>query len=274
MTFNSSRTTSRYSGHRSLKQHLRKVYARCGYERLFMKQLSHERPAEGVLLARRTSWVMGLDLGQSIDATAIAVVEHISGVLNFNSEFERHTNIDPLPTKRAQKLNVRHLQRLPTGLPYPEQVEIVKELLARPPLCGDGKTPRATLVIDNTGVGRAVGDIFTVAGLKHQGVTITAGSEVTSVGRDRWNVSKSHLISSVDALLNTGELKFAADLAESSSMKEELANFRRKLSDAGRATYAARTGASDDLVLAVAIACWWAARPPPPVAQFGSYSYT
>src|SRR5262245_17754438 len=46
-------------------------------------------------------------------------------------------------------------------------------------------------------------------------------------------------------------------LVESGSMKEELASFRRKLSDAGRASYAARTGASDDLVLAVAIACWW-----------------
>ena len=38
-------------------------------------------------------------------------------------------------------------------------------------------------------------------------------------------------------------------------MKDELLDFRRKLSDAGRATYAARTGKHDDLVLAVAIAC-------------------
>jgi hypothetical protein len=30
------------------------------------------------------------------------------------------------------------------------------------------------------------------------------------------------------------------------------------VSDAGRATYNARTGARDDLVLAVAIALWWA----------------
>jgi hypothetical protein len=44
-------------------------------------------------------------------------------------------------------------------------------------------------------------------------------------------------------------------------MKDELLDFRRKLSDAGRATYAARTGAHDDLVLAVAIACWWISRP-------------
>ena len=41
--------------------------------------------------------------------------------------------------------------------------------------------------------------------------------------------------------MHTGELKIAA-----------------ALSDAGRAAYNARTGARNDLVLAVAIALWWA----------------
>jgi len=36
----------------------------------------------------------------------------------------------------------------------------------------------------------------------------------------------------------------------------ELKDFRRKVSDAGRATHNARTGARDDLVLAIAL--WWA----------------
>jgi hypothetical protein len=53
-------------------------------------------------------------------------------------------------------------------------------------------------------------------------------------------------------------------------MRDELQDFRRKLSDAGRVTYAARTGRHDDLVLAVAIAAWWIARPP--TAVFGFYS--
>jgi hypothetical protein len=39
-------------------------------------------------------------------------------------------------------------------------------------------------------------------------------------------------------------------------MQEELEGFQRKVSDAGRTTYNARTGAHDDLVLAVAIAPW------------------
>jgi hypothetical protein len=50
-----------------------------------------------------------------------------------------------------------------------------------------------------------------------------------------------------------------AELTEAGAMRDELADFRRKLSDAGRATYAARTGRHDDLAVAVVIAAWWAA---------------
>jgi hypothetical protein len=56
-----------------------------------------------------------------------------------------------------------------------------------------------------------------------------------------------------------GTLRFAAELTEAGAMRDELADFRRKLSDAGRATYAARTGRHDDLVVPLVIAAWWAA---------------
>ena len=60
------------------------------------------------------------------------------------------------------------------------------------------------------------------------------------------------------ARLHTGELKIAAALSDAGALQEELKDFRRKVSDAGRAAYNARTGARNDLVLAVAIALWWA----------------
>jgi hypothetical protein len=89
--------------------------------------------------------------------------------------------------------------------------------------------------------------------------------------KNRWNVAKTVLISTVDALLHCGTLRFAAQLSDVGAMKDALKDFRRKLSDAGRATYAARTGAHDDLVLAVAIACWWINKPPPLKCMWGSY---
>ena len=184
------------------------------------------------------------------------------------------TGCGVIPQKPAERIDVRHLERLPLGMSYPAMVQHVLDLLARPPLNGDGqRIAPAELVIDQTGVGRAVGDIFNAAGLSPIKVTVTAGNEVTAGGWE-WHVAKTVLISTVDALLHTGQLRFASQLTEASAMKDELKDFRRKLSDAGRATYAARTGAHDDLVLSVAIAAWWATRPPPARASFGTWTWS
>ena len=67
-------------------------------------------------------------------------------------------------------------------------------------------------------------------------ITITSGNEVTHAGHDRWHVAKTVLISQVDAALHRGVLRFASTLSEAGAMKDELLDFRRKLSDAGRAT--------------------------------------
>jgi hypothetical protein len=228
------------------------------------------QPAAPVFLPRQTSWIVGVDLGQASDPTAIAVLEHIKGVIDPNSEIERHTNTGRLRQTPAERVNVRHLQRLPLGLSYPAQVQAVKDLLARPPLNGDGKTLPAKLILDASGVGRAVSDVFSESGLPHERVMITAGSEVTW-NKGSWNVSKTHLVSCVDAALHTNTLRFAAALTEAGAMKDELKDFRRKLSDAGRATYSARGSAHDDLVMALAIAVWWISRPGPPEPVFGRY---
>jgi hypothetical protein len=146
--------------------------------------------------------------------------------------------------------------------------------MARPPLCGHDGTAPATLVLDSTGVGNAVADVFDAAHLPHVRILITAGNETTGHGtweRQQWHVPKTDLISIVDAWLHTGVLRFAAALSEAPAMRAELLDFRRSLSAAGRASYAARTGKHDDLVLAVAIGCWFLNQPPPPRASWSAY---
>jgi hypothetical protein len=221
-----------------------------------------------VPFAETRRWVVGVDLGQSSDPTAIAVLESTRGVIDTGNSFQRHTGLSIATQKQAERVDVRHLERLPLGTPYPAIVQHVKDLLARPPLNG---AKGAQLVIDETGVGRAVGDIFDEAGLSPVKVCITAGSEVSCTARDRWHVSKTVLISTVDAMLHTGTLRFAAALSEAGAMRDELLDFRRSLTAAGRATYAARTGKHDDMVLAVSIACWWLNMPEPPRVWVGSY---
>ena len=100
--------------------------------------------------------------------------------------------------------------------------------------------------------------MFTAAGLRAVRVAITAGVDAVKQDQLRWSVAKSLLISGVDAKLHSGELRFAAELGEAHALAEELKDFRRHVGVAGRATYQARTGKHDDLVLAVAIALWWA----------------
>src|SRR5262245_9810297 len=246
---------------------------RCGVNTVTM--LSTEAPDAPVFLTRKIRDVMGVDLGQSSDPTAISVVEHRHGVLDWRSEHDRHCNIvdtDTRPQKRADQFNVLHLERVALGTSYPNVIQHVINLLARPPLCGDNKTQRADLVVDDSGVGRAVSDLMLERGLRPIRVSITAGSEITCTGPHRWNVSKSELVATVDALMHDGRLKFAAALTEAPNLKDELKDFRRKITDAGRSTYAARTGRHDDLILAIAIAAWWANRPNS-YAQQGSYTW-
>ena len=196
------------------------------------------------------AYICGVDLGQSMDPTAIIVL-HAT-----RTPLETWTTNEVAHTIRQdieELFDVVHAERLKLGTSYPDIVAHVREVLARPPL-RDG----CDLVIDESGVGRAVGDMFDAAGLRPVRVTITAGTDATPQDGRRWSVSKALLISGVDARLHSGELRFAAALGEAHALADELKDFRRHLTSAGRATYQARVGKHDDLVLAVAIALWWA----------------
>jgi hypothetical protein len=196
------------------------------------------------------AYIAGVDLGQSQDPTAIIVLHHTRTPLDtWTVDEKRHTTRQDI----EERFDCVHAERVPLGTSYPDVVAYVRQVLNRPPL-----RDSCHLVIDESGVGRAVGDMFDESGWRPVRVSITAGTDATKQGGRRWNVSKALLISGVDARLHTGELRFAAELRESEALRDELQDFRRHVTTAGRATYQARTGRHDDLVLAVAIALWWA----------------
>lgn len=180
----------------------------------------------------RERYTVGVDLGQSQDPTAICVVRR----------FEE-TGHKPI-------FQVGHLERLPLGTSYPNIVAHVAGLLARSEIRG-----KCELVIDFTGVGRPVFDMFRVQGVSPIGVTITGGTAITNEGLI-WSVPKGHLISRVQALLHEGRLKIHADLPDATALVSELQSFRVEYTDTGYMRFNARTGAHDDLVLALAIALW------------------
>ena len=111
----------------------------------------------GVASNPLANFFIGVDLGQSRDPTAITVVQYVPG----NSVSEAI-------------YRVGHIERLPLGTPYLGVIGHVGRLMARLP---GGKTPE--LVIDFTGVGRPVFEMFTAKAFTPTGVSITAGGSVT-----------------------------------------------------------------------------------------------
>ena len=154
------------------------------------------------------------------------------------------------------------MERLRLGMPYPQQVDGLEALISRAPL--DRLRPR--VLVDYTGVGRPVFDMFASrAALRSaQGVVITGGRETSST-RAGYSVPKGELVSKLQALLHSGDLRIAASLPDAAVLARELQDFRVRFTDNGNATFNAREGAHDDLVLALALAVFGLSRPEPAV---------
>ncbi len=181
------------------------------------------------------TYVAGLDLGQANDYTALVIVEKINAA-------------------EPSHYHVRHIERFRLGTPYPKIVEDVAALVAKHPLRQYG-----SLVIDATGVGRAVVDMFAAAGVGFTPVTITGGDAETREATYpwHWKVPKRNLVGVVQVLLQTDRLRFAQGLPELPTLLNELQTFQVKLTATAHDSYGAwREHAHDDLVLALALALW------------------
>lgn len=195
-------------------------------------------------------YFIGLDLGQAQDPTALAVIERRLQVF-YDGE--------KAPVKDAI-CHIPQLLRYPLGTGYPQIVEDVVEQFLRAP-------HRTHLVLDGTGVGRAVIDMFRQhPQLKSKQsyivpVSITGG-EKELYEDTYWRVPKRNLVGIVQVLLQSQRLKIAADLPETQTLVRELQNFKVKITAAANDTYGAwREGQHDDLVLATALGCWAAISP-------------
>jgi phage FluMu gp28-like protein len=188
---------------------------------------------------------VGVDLGQRKDHSAIAVVERVDRRSAYQSaEFDR--------------VEVRHLERVPLGTPYPAVVTRVTEVLRRAQMWG-----QCVVVVDATGVGAPVVDLLRGAGLGCEvvAVTITGGDRETQSGSMK-SVPKRDLMVGLQVLLERGELKIAR-LKETGALVRELMDVRMTSSGTtGRVRMGAEgCGEHDDLVIAVALACWRAKKP-------------
>ncbi len=195
--------------------------------------------------------IVGLDLGQSRDYTAIVVAE-------------RHAE------RESATYELVHIGRT-RGELYPRIVEAVRQRIAELKVVGvhprfprdPRMQPRLSLVLDYTGPGRPVADMFAEAdiGCPITMVTITGGDRVTRGEGGDYRVPKRNLAAVVQTLLHSGRLGIVKGEQLTSTLSDELNNFKVRISLSGHDSFGAgsdwRAGHNDDIVLAAALALWF-----------------
>lgn len=185
-----------------------------------------------------TAYFTGLDLGQSQDPSALVIVEQTSRT-----------------DEREHSYAVRHLHRWPLGTSYPEIIEHLDTRFSSSP-----HLVNSTLVIDQTGVGKAVVDMVTKSNIRAnmKAFTITAGF-VPGEG----TVPKIDLVGAVQAALQSRRLKIAEELPLAETLTKEMETFRAKVTPDQNETFASwREREHDDLLFALALAVWYGDRYP------------
>lgn len=190
---------------------------------------------------------LGVDLGQRQDPTALAAIER---VMTLGPE------VDAATFERVAywSYRVRGLRRLKLGTPYPAIVAEIA-LVARA-VAAQGS---ATVVVDATGVGAPVVDLLReeIGGeIPLVPVVFTAGDTMRQEG-GIYRVPKKDLVHGLMILLEEGRLRLPDDHPESRTLVNELTNMRVKITSESNTGYEAwRQGQHDDLVFALALACW------------------
>ena len=191
----------------------------------------------------KVSYFSGLDLGQSQEVTALAVLE-------------KTALPDPADCQReASSYAVRHLERFSLGASYHEMFARLHTVFEKPPLRD------STLAVDLTGVGKPVLDLLRKAKVpaRLRPMMVAACHKATQDGAT-WLVPKLELASLLQVLLQSRRIKVSPSLIEAETLVRELGTFQVKPAVDKDKGLDWRQRPHDDLVLACAIAVWQGER--------------
>ncbi len=180
--------------------------------------------------------VIGVDIGQKRDPTAICVMES-----------ERRLEENDLEVWHYM---ARYLQRLPLGTPYPKVAKRVGEV-------AEGVAARSEshpwVYVDATGVGQPIVDLLLE---RHPLVTPVYFTHGDRRVQDNTGVKlgKAWLVSRLQALLQTGRIHLPCT-SEARALAEELLDYEIRVDENANDKYGAfRVGTHDDLVTALGLA--------------------
>ena len=192
--------------------------------------------------APASNWVVGLDIGQRRDYSAIAVLEHLDELTGLR---------DPVTFDFVHRsvVRLRHVERVRLGTPFASVVARAAELVSHPRLAG------ATLVVDATGVGAPVVELLRSAKLPCRLIPaqITGGLDESSDGV-YYRVPKRDLVTGLQVLFDRWPFEIQTNSPGVDALIRELTDFKARPSSSGGMRF---EGARDDLTMALALAWWW-----------------
>jgi hypothetical protein len=201
-------------------------------------------------------YVIGVDLASQQDYTAITVNE-----------------VSRRPSDRNLSHAVVHLDRW-RGLTYPQTVARILEQYSNVRDAPELTLHSPVLVVDSTGVGLPVLHMLREQHRAAVGVMIHSGDTVTRGDANVYRVPKRDLVSHLQLTLQSRRLRIARELSLSHVLAEELRGFRVSIGLTGHDRYGNEVGDAmwreqehDDLVLAAALAVWYAETRPAPLTE-------
>lgn len=205
----------------------------------------------------RKTFAVSVELGQSSDGSAIAVVELVD-----------RPGSPTAPPAGQPDFHLRYLKRFPPAPDHTATAHGLLDLLdfierteskEKNPFGGEDLDVDLTvlLVIDQTVAHKPVVDmILKMVNRSEARRVVISGSHSQGYSDGYYRVPKPELISLMQAGLELKQLKFAKDLPETNLLAEELIQYQDRPTNPMPPEHSWREHPSDDLVLAVALACW------------------
>jgi hypothetical protein len=216
--------------------------------------------------------IIGVDLGQSMDYTAIIGVERIK-LLPKKSEFDLEKEINELPT-----YIVKFIERLPLGVDYRPQMsrvaQVVQEIikieekgLTSPMVTTEDYIPdrcRPYLLVDSCGVGQGVIEILKekidLNSLQRLIPVKVHGGEEMRHENGVYYLSKIEMVTSLMVVYGDDRIKFKK-LPMTDILFREMTNYQAKISETSKnLRIEGRSGEHDDLVFALCMCAWFGER--------------
>lgn len=180
-----------------------------------------------------SKYIIGLDLGQQNDYTVLTVVEPITSPLE------------------GVKYHVPYMYRYPLKTSYVYIVEHVRNFIEMRQL------EDYLLVVDHTGVGIPIVDLFNEHSINLVGITITGGHKANWHTPRSATVPKQELISCLQMAMQCKKMQISKDIGILDVLIKEFIGFTARITKSGKGKFEAEHGVHDDTVLSLAMAIWY-----------------